>query len=96
MLIDSHCHIQLKGYKDDREEVLLRCREKNVVMNAVGTQKDTSKKAVQLAEANESVYATIGLHPNHLFPMEINGDDYDFVAKAEDFDEKYYDFYKVR
>ncbi|PLX28222.1 hypothetical protein C0581_03065 [Candidatus Parcubacteria bacterium] len=90
MLIDSHCHIQLKGYKDDREDVLLRCRKKDVIMNAVGTQKDTSKKAVKISEDNENIYATIGLHPNHLFPMEINGDDYDFVAKAEDFDEDFY------
>ena len=68
MMFDSHCHIQFQGYNGDREAVIARCMEKDVIMNAVGTQKDTSKKAVQLAEQYEHVYATIGLHPIHLFP----------------------------
>ena len=49
MLIDTHCHIQFNAYKDDYEAVIARCKEKNVILNAVGTQIDTSRKAVEFA-----------------------------------------------
>jgi len=49
MLIDSHCHLQFRGYDEDRDLVLGRCQQRNVIMNVVGTQQDTSKKAVELA-----------------------------------------------
>lgn len=89
-LFDSHCHIQFQGFKDDRESVLIRCAEKNVVMNVVGTQKDTSKKAVEFAEKYKNIYATIGLHPIHLFPTRVDEEESSFVSREEDFKEEYY------
>lgn len=91
MLIDTHCHIQFQGYKDDREEVIKRCQEKQVILNLVGTQKDTSKAAVEMAEKYENMYATIGLHPVHLFPTHIDEEESSFMSREEDFDEKYYE-----
>ena len=70
MLIDTHCHLQFQGYNKDREEVIKRCEEKGVVLNIVGTQKNTSKLAVELAEKHNNFYATIGTHPVHLFPSQ--------------------------
>ena len=90
MLIDTHCHIQFQGFKDDREAVVLRRKEKDVILNAVGTQKDTSTKAVELAEQNENIYATIGLHPIHLFPTHVDEEESSFKSREEDFDEEYY------
>jgi len=89
-LFDSHCHIQFQGFNKDCDEVLARCAEKNVIMNAVGTQKDTSKKAVEFAEKYENIYATIGLHPIHLFPTHVDEEESSFVSREEDFDEEYY------
>jgi len=60
-------------------------------MNTVGTQKDTSKKAVEFAEKFDNVYATIGLHPIHLFPTHVDEEESSFVSREEDFDESYYD-----
>ncbi len=62
---DAHTHTNFVAYDTDREEVLTRARQAGVGMNVVGTQLDTSKSAVALAEANEGVWATIGLHPVH-------------------------------
>ncbi|MFA6427376.1 MAG: TatD family hydrolase [Candidatus Magasanikbacteria bacterium] len=90
-MFDSHCHIQFNAYKNDFLEVISRCVEKNVVMNTVGTQKDTSKKAVEFAEKFDNVYATIGLHPIHLFPTHVDEEESSFVSREEDFDESYYD-----
>jgi len=71
MLIDSHCHIQFNSYKDDYDEVIQRCVRKDIILNTVGTQKETSKKAVEFAEKYDNIYATIGLHPIHLFPTHV-------------------------
>ena len=90
MIVDSHCHLQFNGFKNDRESVISRCVEKNLVMNVVGTQKDTSKKAVELAEQHENVYATIGLHPIHLFSTHVDEEESSFVSREEDFDEEFY------
>ena len=91
MLIDTHCHIQFQGYKDDRDEVIARCVAKNIILNAVGSQKQTSKLAVELSEKYENIYATIGLHPVHLFPTHIDEEESSFVSREEDFDEEYYE-----
>ncbi len=90
VLIDSHCHIHFSAFKSDRDEVIARCIEKDIILNTVGTFKGTSKRAVELAEQYDNIYATIGLHPTHIFPMDVHGDDYDFISKAEDFDEEFY------
>ncbi len=89
-LIDTHCHIQFNTYKDDYDEVIQRCVEKNTVLNTVGTQKETSKKAVEFAEKYDNIYATIGLHPIHLFPTRVDEEESSFVSREEDFDEEYY------
>ena len=90
MLIDSHCHIQFNSYKDDYDEVIKRCAQKNLIMNTVGTQKETSQKAVEFAEKYDDIYATIGLHPIHLFPTHVDEEESSFVSREEDFDEEYY------
>ena len=62
---DAHTHVNFAAYNEDREEVILRATDAGVGMNVVGTQFDTSKAAVALAEKYDNVYATIGLHPVH-------------------------------
>ena len=90
MLIDTHCHIQFQAYKDDREEVILRCQEKGMILNVVGTQKDTSKLAVELAEQHENMYASIGTHPLHLHPTHVDEEETSFQSREEGFDWDYY------
>lgn len=91
MLIDTHCHVQFKAYQDDRKVVLGRCKEKSVVMNAIGTQQSTSQKAVELAESRDDVYATIGLHPIQTEKITVEEETTMFVARGEDFDMEFYD-----
>ncbi len=65
-LIDAHTHVQFAAYKDDAEEVIKRALDQNTWLVNVGTRKETSAKAVEIAEQYpEGVYATIGLHPIH-------------------------------
>lgn len=90
MFIDSHCHLQFKSYDDDRDAVIARCREKGMLMNTIGTQIDTSKAAIALAENYTEIYATIGLHPIQSKKVGVTEEYTSFVARGEDFDtEKY-------
>lgn len=70
-LIDTHCHVHFQAYKDDMDEVVKRALENGVGMITVGTQSTTSKKGIELAEKYDGVWATIGLHPNHLHKQEF-------------------------
>ncbi len=62
---DAHTHVNFAAYNEDREETIGRAKDAGVVMNVVGTQLDTSKAAVELAQKYANIYATIGLHPIH-------------------------------
>jgi len=65
-VIDIHSHINFTAYDVDRDAVIKRSLTSGIGMINVGTQNDTSKSAVELAEKyKEGVYATVGLHPIH-------------------------------
>ena len=89
-MIDTHAHIQFDAYKTDREEVIKRCAEKNLILNLVGTQKDTSRRAVEMAEQYNNMYASIGTHPIHLHSTHVDEEESSFLSREEDFDEAYY------
>lgn len=64
--IDVHSHINFKVFDEDREEVIKRALDNDTWVINVGTQIDTSKRAVEIAsQYEEGVYAIIGLHPIH-------------------------------
>jgi len=62
---DIHSHMNFAAYDADREETIARAQAAEVAMITVGTQIDTSRKAIALAEGHEGMYAAIGLHPIH-------------------------------
>lgn len=62
---DAHCHLQFDEYAQDREDIIARMREKGVIGVVVGTDFETSRAALALAEAHEHLYASVGLHPSH-------------------------------
>lgn len=88
---DAHTHTNFVAYKDDREEVILRAQNEGVAVNIVGTQRDTSKSAIELAEKYDHVYATIGLHPIHTTKSyhdekELGEGGKEFTSRGEVFD----------
>ena len=74
--IDIHCHLDFPDYDSDREEVLARMRENEVGAITIGADLESSKKAVEIAEANENIWATIGIHPEYSsgFPSPDQGE----------------------
>lgn len=74
-LIDSHCHVHFNAYREDMDEVIKRTLDLGVFMVTVGTQKDTSRKGLEVAEGYDGLWATVGLHPNHTVEQEFWDDD---------------------
>ncbi|MFH1712355.1 MAG: TatD family hydrolase [Patescibacteria group bacterium] len=74
-LIDSHCHVHFQAYKDDMDDVIIRTLAEGTGMITVGTQSTTSENAIKIAEQYNGVWATIGLHPNHLHQQEFYDQD---------------------
>jgi TatD DNase family protein len=62
--IDIHSHLNFPQFDADRESVIARLREKHMLTITVGTNLETSKQAVFLAEKYEHLFATIGVHPD--------------------------------
>jgi TatD DNase family protein len=93
---DAHTHVQFVAFKDDIHEVIARAKEKEVGMNVVGTQYDTSAAAVEMAERFDDVYATIGLHPIHTSKSfhdvnELGEGGKEFTSRGEVFDAANYE-----
>ena len=92
---DIHTHVNFTVFDADRDEVICRAQDAGVMMMNVGTQKDTSKKAIELAEQYEGVYACIGLHPihcdkSHHDEAETGEGGLEFTSRGEVFDYDYY------
>ena len=68
IFIDSHCHIDGEKFDEDREEVIQRAFDagvKAMVNIGTGSPKDGAfEKAVELAEAYENIFASVGIHPH--------------------------------
>lgn len=64
--IDIHCHLDREDYGTDMEAVLVRMKENEIGAIAIGANLETSKKAVEIAEKNESIWVCIGIHPEYV------------------------------
>lgn len=90
-LIDSHCHVHFRAYHDDYRDVVADALKNNVWMVTIGTQKDTSTHGIEVCEQFASgLWCSVGLHPNHLFPVFIDEQEHAFMTREEDFDYEYY------
>lgn len=93
--IDTHAHVNLAAFNDDREAVLTRTQEAGVAHINIGTKKNTSARAVDIAEANDNVFAIVGLHPIQTTPgshgeEEMGDGGVPFISQGEVFDTEYY------
>ena len=65
MIIDTHCHLQMKTFKDDIEKVLDNAQASGVkaIIN-VGFDIESSEKAVDLSRKYPMMFAAVGIHPH--------------------------------
>lgn len=64
-LIDSHCHLNYPGLAERQEEVLANARARGIIgfLN-ISTRQGEWPDIVGVAERNDDVWATIGVHPH--------------------------------
>lgn len=74
-LIDTHCHIHFPAYDADREQVLARMKDRNIWALTIGTATGNARKAIELAESTEGIWATVGLHPSHTTSEHVDADE---------------------
>jgi len=64
-LIDSHCHLDDKQFRHDREAVIQRALDAGLeLLLAIGSGPPDLEAAIRLAEAWPEIYATVGVHPH--------------------------------
>ncbi|MHA2160095.1 MAG: TatD family hydrolase [Candidatus Thorarchaeota archaeon] len=69
-MIDTHCHLENDLFDEDRENVIKQAAAIGVRIITSAIDRDSWAKGCDIADMNESVYASIGLDP-------VNFDDVD-------------------
>jgi len=64
-MFDTHAHLNFKDFDENRESLIEKCRSEGVGMINIGATLETSKKAVEIAEEKNKMYASAGIHPLH-------------------------------
>jgi len=94
MIFDTHAHLNVSEFDNDRDELIKKCLKEGIGMINVGTNLKDSKKAVEIAENYSNVFASIGLHPTSIYSQVFKNKEY--MGREEllekDFD---YDAYKL-
>ena len=66
MFVDSHCHLEMEEYDEDREAVIDRASKAGIsTMLTVGTEVRYFPKVVEIIEAHPQVYGAVGIHPHN-------------------------------
>jgi len=78
--IDSHAHYNDEKFEEDREEVITEAYNSGVttIINA-GYSLESSRKAIEIANKHEFMYATVGVSPN-----DIENLNSDYINQIED------------
>ena len=81
MLIDTHAHLNFEAFENDWRETAKRALDAGIQIINVGSNLETSKKAVEIAEEfPDGVYAAVGLHPIHVLDEEMKIEEYKKLA----------------
>ena len=65
ILFDSHCHLNDEKFAGDLDEVIKRMQDAGVLLcTTVGSDVETSRQCIKLAEKYPFVFASAGVHPH--------------------------------
>lgn len=63
---DTHAHLDFPDFETDLDAVVNRAAEAGISrIITIGTNLESSRRAIQLSERYESIYAAVGWHPSH-------------------------------
>lgn len=65
ILTDTHCHLDLDNFDDDRTEVIRRAQETGLTRILIpGITLASSRTIIKLTDSDPMLYAAVGVHPN--------------------------------
>src|SRR3989338_2170397 len=65
IFVDTHVHLHFPEFDSDRGEIIDRARHSGVrYFINIGTDLESSRKSIAIAEQYDFVYATVGIHPH--------------------------------
>lgn len=71
-MVDVHCHLNLHAFDNDYDKVIKDASEKGVIkIINTGTSIPSSRRAVELSEKYNNLYAIVGIHPHHADKTDI-------------------------
>lgn len=80
MFFDTHSHLNSDTFDANLSEVVDRAVEAGVTrINIVGTCLQDSRRAVEIAQTHDSLFATVGIQPNYV--DEAGADDLDAIRE---------------
>lgn len=80
LLVDTHCHLEMEQYEEDRDVVIARAVQAGVKhLITIGIDLPSSRQAIALAEQYECISATVGVHPHNV--ASLSEEDYLELAR---------------
>ncbi|CAF26100.1 TatD family hydrolase [Bartonella quintana] len=68
MFIDTHCHLDFEDFSQDLDDVIQRALDANVRrMITISTQLRKLDKLLEITQAYDQVFCSVGTHPNHAY-----------------------------
>lgn len=81
MIFDTHAHYDDEVFDEDREEILRTIQTEGVGLVAdIGADIESTKKAMELSEKYDFIYAVAGVHPSEVYSLTEN--DMDWLRSA--------------
>jgi TatD DNase family protein len=70
-MFDTHCHLNFSVFKDNLDKVIQNAKQAGVNYFVIpGTDYESSKRAVKIAEKYDGAYAAVGIHPHHVYQYQ--------------------------
>jgi len=67
IFFDTHAHLDYPDFREDVADVVRHAAEAGISkIISIGTDLESSRRAIELSEQFPSVYSAVGCHPTHV------------------------------
>jgi TatD DNase family protein len=76
VIVDSHCHLDYEGIAEQLPAILRRCDDAGVgLVLSISSRVKNFPRLLQIAEAHENVFCTVGTHPHNAHEEDVSVDE---------------------
>jgi TatD DNase family protein len=76
VIVDSHCHLDYEGIAEQLPAILQRCEDAGVgLVLSISSRVKNFPRLLQIAEAHENVFCTVGTHPHNAHEEDVSVDE---------------------